>query len=130
MNPKLFLMLLLIIASASAQISMPPGVTQFQVMTVCKQTGGVWNTTTDTPECDCPEYFKFDLELGCHNVLAESSCKKTQGVWVVNNLKSPPVGSCDCGFARKWSDSNGCSGGIIEAIIDFIRSLLPGYLTG
>lgn len=125
---KNLLMLLLLMTAGLGQLVIPPSIPISQIMKLCQQTQGTWNSTKLA--CDCPVNYKFDQELGCYNIMAEDLCKMTNGVWFIDNLKVPPVGSCDCGFARKWSDGEGCYGGIIETILEFIRSLVPSYLFG
>ena len=126
---KALLPLWLVLAAGLCQIAGPATSAPLgQTMRLCEETNGMWNTTTLL--CDCPSNFAFDKDRGCHNLKAESLCTKTQGVWFINNRKSPPAESCDCGLARKWSDTDGCYGGILESILDFIRSLIPSYLRG
>jgi hypothetical protein len=122
---KLFVLFLLL-SAVLAQVIVVPTVPLTEIKRVCERTQGIWNGTT--VQCECPRGFEFDEERGCYNVRAENLCERSRGVWVVDNTKVPRVELCDCGFARDWDDDVGCTGGIVDKILAFIRSLIPSYL--
>jgi hypothetical protein len=126
---KKFLIFVFIMTVGFAQLVTPPtNIPLIEISRTCSRSGGVWNGTT--VECECPEGFEFDQEKGCYNARAQDLCKTTKGIWFVDNRKVPAVEICDCGFARRWDDAEGCTGGILESIFNFFRSLVPSYLFG
>jgi len=121
---KILVILAMVMVAAVAQIISP--IPLVEKVKICERTQGIWNSTTG--ECECPEGFELDEKTGCYNAGAEDICRKTGGVWISDNRRIPPVYYCDCGLAKEWNELEGCTGGILATIMNFLRSLIPSYL--